>query len=163
MREPFHPLVVALEEVVDRPGDAVALRLAGHDHRVEFEQSLDERDVLLGQRFAVRPLRDLGPEHRVVLRERMLALDLEVGLAVAGDPMEEERLLDRGDERVADSAEERVVGPDRQVVLPAFGESPRVLRELAAQRSPGRCRGSRPRRRSGASGRSRRRAAETSV
>ena len=129
--EPFHSLVVAFEEVVDRPGDAVALRLAGDDHRVELEQPLDQRDVPLRQHLAVRPLGHLRAEHRVVLGERMLALHLEVGLAVAGDPVEEERLLDRGDESVADSAEQRVVRPDRQVVLPALGEPARVVRELA--------------------------------
>ena len=63
--------------------------------------------------IAVRSLGHLRAEHRVVLGERVVALDLEVGLAVPGDAVEEDRLLDRRDERVADAAEHGVVGPDR--------------------------------------------------
>ena len=65
-----------------------------------------------------------------MLGQRVLALDLEGRLRVAGDAVEEERLLDRRDERVADPAEQRVVRPDRELVLPALGQRARVVREL---------------------------------
>ena len=69
----------------------------------------------------------------------MLALHLEVGLAVARDPVEEERLLDRRHERVADAAEQRVVRPDRQLVLAALGEASRVVAKHLARRIRARC------------------------
>ena len=68
------------EEVVDRPGDAVALRLAGDHDCVEGEELLEQRRVLLPELLAVGPARDLGPEHRVVLGQRRASLRLEVRL-----------------------------------------------------------------------------------
>ena len=55
-----------------------------------------------------------------MLGARVVALDLEGGLAVAGDAVEEDRLLDRRHERVADAAEHRVVG---QIVRSNFPPS----------------------------------------
>ena len=69
--------------------------------------------------IAVRALRHLGPEHRVVLGQRRVALHADERLGVPCDGVEEDRLLDRGHESVADSPEHRVVGPDRQLVLAA--------------------------------------------
>ena len=122
-----------LQEVVDRPRHAVALGLPGHDHRVEGAQGRDEPGVLHREAIAVGPLGHLRPEHRVVLGERVVALHLELGAAVPGDAVEEDRLLDRRDERVADAAEHGVVGPDGQVVLAALGEPARVVGEVAAR------------------------------
>jgi hypothetical protein len=51
-----------------------------------------------------------------VLGARVVALDLEGGRRRPGDAVEEDRLFDRRDERVADPAEHRVVGPDRQPI-----------------------------------------------
>src|ERR671923_314627 len=93
-----------LEEIGDRPRDAVALRLTGDHDGVELEQGVDEHRVLLTDPFAVRPGRHLGPENRVVLRQRVLALDLEGGLGEAGDRVEEERLLNGGHPGMAPAA-----------------------------------------------------------
>ena len=80
------------------------------------------------------PRSDLRPEHRVVLGQRVLALDLEARLRAARDRMEEERLLDGAHERVADPAEQRVERPDRELVLPPLRERlhvrPQVLIRL---------------------------------
>ena len=77
--ESENALVVALEQVVDRPGDAVALRLPGDDHRVVGEQLLDQQVVLAGDRIAVGAVRDLRAEHRVVLGQRVVALTWKSG------------------------------------------------------------------------------------
>jgi hypothetical protein len=108
----------------------VALRLARDDDGVERQEVLDQRLVQTGDRLAVRALGDLGPEDRVVLGERVLTLGLEVGLTRARDGVEEDRLFDRGDERVADAAEHRVIRPDRQVVLAGLRQLSRVVEEL---------------------------------
>ena len=118
------------EQVLDRPGDAVALGLARDHDRVELEQALDQRVVALAERLALAVVLHLRAEHRVVLGQRVIALRLEVERRTAGDRMEEERFLERGDERVADPAEHGVEGPDRQVVLAALLERPRVVAEV---------------------------------
>src|SRR6266511_1827116 len=129
--ETLHLRIGFLEQVVDRPGDAVALGLPRDDDGVELEQTLDQGRVPPRKDLSVRPLGHFGPEHRVVLRQRVLALDLEVGLAVARDAVEEEGLLDGRDQRVPDPAEKRVVGPDRELVLAARSQPARVVEELA--------------------------------
>ena len=60
----------------------------------------------------------------------VVALRLEVERRAAHDRVEEERLLERGDERVADPAQHRVEGPDRQVVLAALLECLRVVAKV---------------------------------
>ena len=71
-----------------------------------------------------------GPEHRVVLGERVVALRLEVERRPAGDRVEEERLLDRRDERVADPAEHGVERPDGEAVLAALLQRSRVVAQV---------------------------------
>src|SRR5215467_12191024 len=117
------------EEVVDRPGDAVALRLTRDDDGVEAEQVRDQRLVPSAENLALGSAEHLRPENRVVLRQWAAALELESGLRLPRDGVEEDRLLDRAHERVADAAEERVEGPHRQVVLPGRGEG----RDVGAQ------------------------------
>ena len=46
--------VVVLEQVIDGPGQAVALGLTGYDHYIELEQLLDQSAVLALQQLAVR-------------------------------------------------------------------------------------------------------------
>ena len=65
-----------------------------------------------------------------MLGEWVVPLDLELGVAVASDAVEEESLLDRGDECVTDAAEHRVIWPDGQVVLSALGQPTRVVGEV---------------------------------
>ena len=60
-----------------------------------------------------------------------MPLLLEVGLRAPRHGVEEDRLLDRGHERVADAAQHRVVGPDRELVLPGGLECSRVVQEMA--------------------------------
>ena len=66
-----------------------------------------------------------------MLGERVLALDLEGRPAVPGQAVEEDRLLHRRHQRVPDAPQERVVGPYRQFVLPAFGQLACVVDEVA--------------------------------
>ncbi len=66
-----------------------------------------------------------------MLGQTVLALDLEVRARGPGHPVEEDRLLDRRHERMADPPEQRVVGPDRELVLAALGEPARVVGEVA--------------------------------
>ena len=84
---------------------------------------LDERTVYRG---TARLVADLGPERRVVLRQRVVAFRLEAWLRAARERVEEERLLHCRDERVSDAAEHRVVRPDDQLVLAARGQSSRT-------------------------------------
>ena len=87
---------------------------------------------LRAEQIAVRPLGHLRAEHRVVLGQRVVALDLEVGLA-------EPRATPW--KKIASSTADtsawpmppsmRVVGPDRQVVLAALGQPARVVGEVA--------------------------------
>ena len=73
-------------------------------------------------RLAVRAVDDLRAEGRVVFGQRVLALDLKIGLADAGDGMKEDRLLHRRDQRMADAAQHGMVGPDGQFVFVAPGQ-----------------------------------------
>ena len=66
-----------------------------------------------------------------MLGEWVVPFDLEVGLTVPGEAVEEDRFLDRRDEGVPDAAEHGVIGPDGQVVLPALGQLPRVVGQVA--------------------------------
>src|SRR5215208_3414645 len=83
------PCDLVLQEVIDGPSHAVALRLPGHDDGIECEQLFDELGVLLPEAIAVRSLGHLGAEHRIVLSERVVPFDLEAGLAAPGDAAEE--------------------------------------------------------------------------
>src|SRR5439155_2730034 len=87
--------------------------------------------VLAAEAIAVRSLGHLRPEHRVMLGEWLVALDLELGVAVPSKAVEEERLLDSRDERMTDAAQHRVIRPDGQVVLSALGQPPRVVGEMS--------------------------------
>ena len=118
------------EQVVDRPRDAVALRLTGDHDGVEREQLLDERLVPRLDDVAVGVLRHLWPDRGVVLGARARSLHLERRLALARDRVEEDSFLDRGDERVPDPAQHRVVRPDRQLVLAALGKTAHVVQEM---------------------------------
>jgi hypothetical protein len=109
----------------------VALRLAGDYHGIKAQELLDQSPVLTAQWVTVRSLGHLGPEHRVVLGERVVALHMELGVAVSRCAVEEDGFLERRDKRVPDPAEHRVVGPDREVVLATLGEPPRVVQQVA--------------------------------
>ena len=108
----------------------MALRLTGDHDRVVAEQALDQRLVAAPERLPLEVVLDLGPEHRVVLGERVVALRLEVERRRAGDRVEEERLLDRRHERVTEPPEHRVVRPDRELVLTAVRERSRVVAQV---------------------------------
>ena len=61
-----------VEEVLDRPGDAVALRLAGDHDRVVAEELLDQRLVAAAERLALQvdldSLLDVHSDDDVVIR-----------------------------------------------------------------------------------------------
>ncbi len=88
------------EDVIDGPGDAVRLGLACDDHDVVVQKNLDKLAVAGTDCQATGTGGDFRPHDRVVLRERIATLDLETGLASASDAVEEDRLLDRRDQRV---------------------------------------------------------------
>ena len=108
----------------------MALRLSGDDDRVIPKEPLDEWVVSLPERLALAVELDLRSEHRVVLREGIVTLRLEVEWRPAGDGVEEERLLDRRDEREADPAEHGVEGPDGEAVLAALLQRPCVVAQV---------------------------------
>ena len=118
------------QEVVDRPRDAVTLRLAGDEHGVVGEQPLDQPAVPASQRVAEMVLEHLRTECRIVLGEGVSALDLELGRVAASDSVEEDRLLDRAHERMPDSADESMKRPDGQLVLPPGGECTDVRAQM---------------------------------
>jgi hypothetical protein len=98
---------------------------------VERTELLDEVLVPLTEPFPVRALENLGPDGRVVLRERTRALDPEVEIARAHDRVEKECILDSRDQCVPEAAEEGVERPHREPVLPSALEAAGVVGELA--------------------------------
>src|SRR5215216_6819097 len=125
------PGSLLLQKIIDGPGHAVALRLPGHDDGIECEQLFNELEVLPPEAIAIRSLGHLRAEHRIVLGKRVVPFYLELGLAVPGDAVEEDSFLDRRDKGMPDATEHGVIGPDSQVVLPTFGQAPRVMSEVA--------------------------------
>ena len=61
------------------------------------------------------------------------ALDLEARLAVACEVVEEQGLLHRRDQAVADAAQNRVVGPDHQQVLARIAQLAAVVQQVPLQ------------------------------
>src|SRR5919107_6190572 len=106
------PCSLLLQEVIDGPGHAVALRLPGHDDDIECEQLFDELEVLPPETIALRALSHLRTEHRIVLGKGVVPFDLELGLAVPGDAVEVDSFLDRRDEGMPYATEHGVIGPD---------------------------------------------------
>jgi hypothetical protein len=100
----------------------VALGLAGEDDGVERTQKLHQ--------LVVPPAADLGAEHGVRLRPRIVPLDLKGRRYLARDRVEEHRVLDRRHERMADAAQHRVVRPDLEPVAPSRLEGADVLDEV---------------------------------
>ena len=111
----------------------MALGLPGDDQRVEFQQLVHQTVVLPVNGPSVRAVQHLGPQHRIILGERVAALDLEARLAVARQVVEEQCLLDRRDQAVADAAENRVVGPDHQQVLARLAQPAAVVQQVPLQ------------------------------
>ena len=124
------------EDVVDGPGDAVRLGLAGDDHDVVVQEDLDEFAVARADCYAARAHGDLRSNDRVVLRERIATLDLETGLASTSDAVKEDRLFDSRDQRVARGPKHGMVRPDGQVVLALAGELVDVVLEVPLQGVP---------------------------
>ena len=124
------------QQVVDGPGHAVALGLAGDDQHVVGQQLLDEQRVALcpGQRLAVEGGQHLRPQDRVVLGPGVGALDLVVGLHPARDGVEEAGLLETADEGVPLAPDETVERPDRELVAPPLLELLGVVLEVALGR-----------------------------
>ena len=111
----------------------MALGLPGDDQRVERQQLVHQPVVLPVNGPSVRAVQHLGPQHRIILGERVAALDLEARLAVARQVVEEKRLLDRRDQAMADAAENRVVGPDHQQVLARLVQPAAVVQQVPLQ------------------------------
>ena len=123
---------ISLEEVVDRALHAVAGGLAGDDHGVGGEQRLEERGVPLRERLPVVARQHLGPQHRVVLGQRVAALDLHPRLRAAREGVEHARLVHDAGERVTVAAEQAVRRPQVELVLPGLLQLRAVVAHLLA-------------------------------
>ncbi len=120
------------QEVGHRPRHAVALGLTGYNARVETEQMVDEGGVCRGDGTTVQIVENLGAEDRIVLGQWMVSLDLEARRLRAGDGVHEHRLLHCGHERVPDSAQHGVIGPDHQGVA-SLGKALDVMQRVRLQ------------------------------
>ena len=88
---------------------------------------LVRRGAALFDQLTVGTVRHLGAEHRVVLGERVLALHLEVRLRVAGDRVEEDRLLDGGGDTRRGEGEDHGSAPDDEMGSPRIDSGSRWL------------------------------------
>ena len=84
-----------VQQIVDGPSHAVALGLPGDQHDIHALEGLHERIVVPAKLFALRPARDLGADHGVVLGERPVALDFELGLREPRHRVEENGFFNR--------------------------------------------------------------------
>ena len=66
----------------------MAFGLAGDDDDVELKEFLDEGGVSPGNLIPRRILENFRAQDGVIFRERVVSLDLEIGLAVSGNGME---------------------------------------------------------------------------
>src|SRR5262249_49655923 len=120
------------EQVIDRALHAMARGLAGDHDGVRGEQGLHEAGVALREGRAVEARQDLGPEYRVVLGERVTALDLDARLRGARERMKQPGLMHDTGERVAVRAEQAVRWPQVQLVLAGALELSGVVQDLLA-------------------------------
>ena len=82
----------------------MALGLSGNDHPIERHQLADELLIFPVNYVPIRPLQNFRLEDRIVFGERIIPLDLKIGLAMAGNAMEENRLFHGGYQSVANAA-----------------------------------------------------------
>ena len=104
----------------------MARSLPRDDHRVELHQVIEQGEIRRRDALVSRAECHLGAENRVVLSQWRPSLDLETGGRLAGDTMEEDGLVHRGDERVADAAQHGMVRPHHQRI-PPFGHATHVV------------------------------------
>ena len=107
-----------VEEVVDRRLDAVRAGLADEDDGVARQQLVEEVGALLGQvPLAVPARQDFRVEHRIVLGQRVVALDLDAVFGRARVGVEQPRLVHHAGQHVAGAAQQAMLGPDVELVL----------------------------------------------
>ena len=109
----------------------MALGLAGDDQGVVFEQMVEQLPVRLRDGVPVGVFEDFGPQHRVVLGQRIQSLGLETGLGRPRDGVEEDGFLDGRHHRVPGAPEHGVIGPDDEHVL-SLGLQPAAVVERVA-------------------------------
>ena len=135
----FATLGERLEQVFHRPSNTVALRLSGYHHRIvfkhNFHQPLIRRDKLVAVGVGI----DLRRKGRIVLGEGVLPLENKLRLGIAGNAVEENRLLHRGHKRVPHAAQHGVKRPNRVLILAprrqCFNVVPHVALGLGGRQS----------------------------
>src|SRR5690606_29172338 len=119
---PCELLAGMLEEVLDRALHAVARRLAGEEDRVVLLQDPEKRLVPLGERLAIEAGQDLGADRRIVLRQRLLALDQVLRRRGPDVRVEEPGLVDHADQSMAVAPRHAVRRPEVEAVLALPGQ-----------------------------------------
>lgn len=118
-----------VEQVAHGPREAVRFGLTTHDDHVEVAQCGQQGRIYRNDGIPCLVFHHFLHEHRVVLGERIPTLDAVGHLALPNTGVEEDGLLDHGDEGVADSTEHRVEGPDHQLILPLLVQALVVVAE----------------------------------
>ncbi len=124
-----------VEEIRKSPAHAVALCLSRDEERVVGKKLLEESVVPGCDRLSFLIFQDLRPKGRVVLGKRARAFELERGLTLARDGMEEDRFLHCRDQRMADAAQDRVVRPDHESKLAVAAQKPAIMKEVPVEES----------------------------
>ncbi len=106
-----------IQDIVDAALDAVAGSLAGDHQGIGLEEGVQEQRVLLRQGLAIVPHEHFRPQHRVVLGERVAALDLAQALAEPRQGVEEPGFVDDTAQDVTVAAEQAVGRPEVELVL----------------------------------------------
>ena len=122
-----------VQEILNCPGNAVALGLTRNDHGIERQKLFDEFLVLSSDLASLSVRHYLRAQNGIVLRRRVVSLEAKVRLTVAGDRVKEDSFLKGGNQRVPNSSEHGVIGPDGKVVLPRILQSVRIMKEVSAR------------------------------
>jgi hypothetical protein len=97
----------------------VTLRLPRNVEPIHFMQMLDEFRVAFAKRLTHRTCQHFGTDDRIILGERLIALDLKFGWSVA-QWNGRRWLRPRRHQRVTNSAQHGVIGPDGQRIFAFF-------------------------------------------
>ena len=122
-----------VQEIFNCPRNAVALGLTRNDHGIERQKLFDEFVVLSRDLASLSVRHYLRAQNGIVLRRRVVSLDAKVRLTVAGNRVKEDSFLKGGNERVSNSSQHGVIGPDGKFVFPRILQSVRIMKEVFAR------------------------------